>query len=110
MAQFDRGHYRFHGRIAALARAATKAGLVCTGLEVKKKHEHAPPPADAKAKKEGGGEKKDKGKTQAPGLEAGRRGEKEKRPRRPRSNRRQTNHLAPTLCVGTLTSDAPRRG
>lgn len=65
LAQFDRGHYRFHGRVAALARAATKAGLVCTGLEVKKK-EHAPPAAEGKpAKKEGGGEKKDKGEKAA---------------------------------------------
>lgn len=31
-AAFDRGAYRFHGRIKALARAATEAGLVCTGL------------------------------------------------------------------------------
>ena len=30
-AAFDRGHYRFHGRVKALARAATDAGLVCTG-------------------------------------------------------------------------------
>ena len=55
-AQFDRGHYRFHGRIAALARAATKAGLICTSLEVKQKPEAAPP-ADPKAKKEGGEKK-----------------------------------------------------
>ena len=31
VAAFDRGHYRFHGRVKALARAATDAGLVCTG-------------------------------------------------------------------------------
>ena len=31
-AAFDRGNYRFHGRVKALARAATEAGLVCTGL------------------------------------------------------------------------------
>ena len=32
-AAFDRGAYRFHGRIEALAVAATEAGLVCTSLE-----------------------------------------------------------------------------
>jgi large subunit ribosomal protein L18 len=33
VAAFDRGAFRFHGRIAALAVAATEAGLVCTDLE-----------------------------------------------------------------------------
>src|SRR5690348_14862466 len=28
-AAFDRGHFRFHGRVRALAVAATKAGLKC---------------------------------------------------------------------------------
>jgi large subunit ribosomal protein L18 len=32
-AAFDRGAFRFHGRIAALAVAATESGLVCTDLE-----------------------------------------------------------------------------
>jgi large subunit ribosomal protein L18 len=61
-AAFDRGQYRFHGRIAALARAATDAGLVCTGPEEKKpvKAEAAAPekPAKEKAAK---GETKPKG-------------------------------------------------
>jgi len=52
-ATFDRGPFRFHGRIAALARAATQAGLVCTGLEVAKPKEEAPTEAPAKAKSEG---------------------------------------------------------
>jgi len=41
-AAFDRGQYRFHGRVKALARAATLAGLICTGLEDKVKVEKAP--------------------------------------------------------------------
>lgn len=51
-ATFDRGHYRFHGRIAALARAATEAGLVCTSLEAPKPKEEAAPQEPAKAPKE----------------------------------------------------------
>jgi len=56
---FDRGHYRFHGRVKALARAATEAGLVCTGLtDEPKKHKAAPEaPAKGEKKKGGGGEK-----------------------------------------------------
>lgn len=59
-AAFDRGAYRFHGRIAALARAATEAGLVCTSLEAPVHKEKAvaaepekKPKADAKPKGEG---------------------------------------------------------
>lgn len=61
-AMFDRGQYRFHGRIAALARAATKGGLKCTGLEAPVKKEAAPPPeAAAKKEKPAKGEGKPKG-------------------------------------------------
>jgi large subunit ribosomal protein L18 len=56
LAAFDRGHYRFHGRVKALARAATDAGLVCTGPPDAPKGEAAPK-AEAPAKKE----KKEKG-------------------------------------------------
>jgi large subunit ribosomal protein L18 len=52
-ATFDRGAFRFHGRIAALARAATQAGLVCTSLEAPKPKEAAPAEAPAKGKGEG---------------------------------------------------------
>ena len=63
LAAFDRGHYRFHGRVKALARAATEAGLVCTGLaeEPKKAPKEAVAPP-AKGEKKGGGEKKEGGK------------------------------------------------
>jgi large subunit ribosomal protein L18 len=55
VAMFDRGQFRFHGRIAALAVAATEAGLLCTSLEsMKAKHKAAP--AEAPAEK-GKGEK-----------------------------------------------------
>ena len=53
-AAFDRGNYRFHGRVKALARAATEAGLVCTGLTdaaPKVAKEAAPAPAPKKEKK-----------------------------------------------------------
>jgi len=58
-AAFDRGPYRFHGRVKAIARAATEAGLKCTGLEDTPKKTKAA--AGAKpAKKEGSAEKKPK--------------------------------------------------
>jgi large subunit ribosomal protein L18 len=63
-AAFDRGAYRFHGRIAALAIAATEAGLSCTDAEQAKaklagkpKTEGAAPAAKGDKPK---GEKKDK--------------------------------------------------
>ena len=59
-AAFDRGEYRFHGRVKALARAATEAGLVCTGLTdtaPKVAKEAAPAAAPKKEKKAGKGEK-----------------------------------------------------
>jgi large subunit ribosomal protein L18 len=68
-AAFDRGPFRFHGRIAALAVAATEAGLVCTDLESmkakmapKEKAEAAPAEKkEAKPKGEGKKEGKPKG-------------------------------------------------
>jgi len=50
-AAFDRGPFRFHGRVKALARAATEAGLKCTSLEEKVKKVAAAAP-EPKAKKE----------------------------------------------------------
>ncbi|SRR6266545_3704924 len=60
VAAFDRGGFRFHGRIAALAVAATEAGLICTSLE-SMKAKQAAAPAEAPAEK-GKGEKKGEGK------------------------------------------------
>ena len=55
-AAFDRGHYRFHGRIQALAVAATKAGLKCCNPDNVRKPKpkvEAAPAKPEKAKKEG---------------------------------------------------------
>lgn len=58
-AAFDRGAYRFHGRVKALAQAATAAGLVCTGPpEEPKQPKEKAPEAAAKPAKEKGGDKK----------------------------------------------------
>ncbi|HEY1187249.1 MAG TPA: 50S ribosomal protein L18 [Gemmata sp.] len=51
VAVFDRGQFRFHGRIAALAVAATEAGLVCTDLESVKAKMAPKPAAEAPAEK-----------------------------------------------------------
>ena len=58
-AAFDRGQFRFHGRIEALAVAATEAGLVCTDLESLKAKQKPAAPAEAPAK---GESKKGEGK------------------------------------------------
>ena len=66
-AAFDRGAFRFHGRIAALAVAATEAGLVCTNLEAMKA-KLAPKAPAGEEKAEGKGKPKgEKGEGKAKG-------------------------------------------
>jgi large subunit ribosomal protein L18 len=64
-AAFDRGHYKFHGRVMALAQAATAAGLKCSGDPKPPKA----PPAAAEAKPDG--KKKDGGKAKPDAKEKG---------------------------------------
>lgn len=74
-AAFDRGSYKFHGRVAALAQAATAAGLVCTGPPPVKKHKDAAPPPEAKAKG-GKGDAKPKGEGKPKGDAGGKKDKK----------------------------------
>jgi large subunit ribosomal protein L18 len=69
-AAFDRGNYKFHGRVMALAQAATAAGLKCSGPPKPPKA----PPAAAEAKPEAKG----KGKPKAEGKPEGKPEAKEK--------------------------------
>jgi large subunit ribosomal protein L18 len=70
-AAFDRGNYKFHGRVMALAQAATAAGLVCSGPP---KPPKAPPAAEPSAEAKGKG--KPKGEPKAEAKEKSKAGEK----------------------------------
>jgi len=76
-AAFDRGAYRFHGRVKALAQAASAAGLVCTGPPEPPKAPKEKAPDAAKPGKEKG-EKKEKG-----GGEKGEKKEKKEKKEQP---------------------------
>ncbi len=76
-ASFDRGHFRFHGRVQAIAVAATKAGLKCCApenIKVKKKEEA--PAKPEKAEKKPKGEKQEKPKGDRPEKPKGEKSEK----------------------------------
>jgi large subunit ribosomal protein L18 len=65
-AAFDRGHYRFHGRVKALAVAANAAGLKCCESKPGKKKKAKPEPVAAAAvSTKGKKEKKEKKEKQA---------------------------------------------
>lgn len=58
IASFDRGSYRFHGRIKALALGATAAGLTCTGPDTPKAPKDAGEAPAAAPKADKGSKKK----------------------------------------------------
>jgi len=72
-AAFDRGHFRFHGRVRALAIAATQGGLKCCvpeNIKVKDKSAPAPAPAAPKAEKKPKGDSRPKSERPKAGAKA----------------------------------------
>jgi large subunit ribosomal protein L18 len=76
LAAFDRGHYKFHGRVKALADAANAAGLKCTEHKPGKKIKTPPAKAEAPA----AAPKKEKGEKGAP---------KEKAPKKEKEQKKE---------------------
>ena len=75
-AAFDRGHYRFHGRIKALADAANAAGLKCTEHKPGKKVKERPEPAAAGAAAGGGKKERPAGEGKKGGAGGGKKEKK----------------------------------
>jgi large subunit ribosomal protein L18 len=65
-AAFDRGHYRFHGRVKALALAANAAGLKCSEPKPGKKQKAPKEPVAAAAPAKGEKAKGEKAKGEKP--------------------------------------------
>jgi len=88
VAAFDRGQFRFHGRIEALANAATEAGLLCTNVAANKAKQKVAAGAEAPAKGEGKPKDKGEGKPKGEKPEKGDKGEGKPKGEKPEGGER----------------------